>query len=198
MSSGLKAWNSDSATTQPAKHLGTVTSGSVTGATIQTADSGARVQMDSTNGIRGIDSTGAVTWKGGVDGKLYAASLSSLNQDGRISFVLPNSIGFHSGSYAIGLEIGNLGSNPIKIYADGGTLAPASLSLSGYLSTDSVIMARNYGGTEIGRFNSNGLTLAEGDFVAGLAGKGIILTNAAGTVTKRVRLNDAGNGLIFE
>jgi hypothetical protein len=29
-------------------------------------------------------------------------------------------------------------------------------------------------------------------------GKGVILTNAAGTVTKRVRLNDAGNGLIFE
>jgi hypothetical protein len=29
-------------------------------------------------------------------------------------------------------------------------------------------------------------------------GKGVILTNAAGTVTKRVRLNDAGNGLVFE
>jgi hypothetical protein len=29
-------------------------------------------------------------------------------------------------------------------------------------------------------------------------GKGVILTNAAGTVTKRVRLNDAGDGLIFE
>ena len=29
-------------------------------------------------------------------------------------------------------------------------------------------------------------------------GKGIIMTNAAGTVTKRVRLNDAGNGFIFE
>ena len=29
-------------------------------------------------------------------------------------------------------------------------------------------------------------------------GQGIVLTNAAGTVTKRVRLNDAGDGLIFE
>jgi hypothetical protein len=28
--------------------------------------------------------------------------------------------------------------------------------------------------------------------------KGVIMTNAAGTVTKRVRLNDAGDGLIFE
>lgn len=38
----------------------------------------------------------------------------------------------------------------------------------------------------------------EGDFTAGTAGKGIVMTNAAGTVTKRVRLNDAGNGLIYE
>ena len=29
-------------------------------------------------------------------------------------------------------------------------------------------------------------------------GKGVIMTNNAGTVTKRVRLNDAGDGLIFE
>lgn len=28
--------------------------------------------------------------------------------------------------------------------------------------------------------------------------QGIVMTNAAGNVTKRVRLNDAGNGLIFE
>lgn len=30
------------------------------------------------------------------------------------------------------------------------------------------------------------------------AGKGLVLTNAAGTITKRVRLNDAGDGLVFE
>lgn len=36
------------------------------------------------------------------------------------------------------------------------------------------------------------------DFEAVLAGKGIILTNGAGTVRKRVRLNDAGDGLLFE
>jgi hypothetical protein len=29
-------------------------------------------------------------------------------------------------------------------------------------------------------------------------GKGIIMTNAAGTVTKRVRLNATGDGLIYE
>lgn len=37
-----------------------------------------------------------------------------------------------------------------------------------------------------------------GDFTIRTKGKGVVLTNAAGTVTKRVRLNDAGNGLIFE
>ena len=30
------------------------------------------------------------------------------------------------------------------------------------------------------------------------SGKGVVMTNAAGTVTKRVRLNDAGDGLVFE
>ena len=29
-------------------------------------------------------------------------------------------------------------------------------------------------------------------------GDGVIMTNAAGTITKRVRLNDAGDGLIYE
>lgn len=37
-----------------------------------------------------------------------------------------------------------------------------------------------------------------GDVTLIKAGDGIILTNAAGTVTKRVRLNDLGDGLLFE
>ena len=37
-----------------------------------------------------------------------------------------------------------------------------------------------------------------GNFQIAVAGKGVIMTNAAGTVTKLVRLNDAGNGLLFE
>jgi hypothetical protein len=37
-----------------------------------------------------------------------------------------------------------------------------------------------------------------GDFTAVVKGKGIVLTNAAGTVTKRIRLNDLGDGVIFE
>ena len=37
-----------------------------------------------------------------------------------------------------------------------------------------------------------------GDFKLVTKGKGVVLTNAAGTITKRVRLNDAGNGLIYE
>jgi hypothetical protein len=42
------------------------------------------------------------------------------------------------------------------------------------------------------------LEVTGGDIKVTDMAKGIILTNAAGTVTKRVRLNDAGNGLIFE
>ncbi len=37
-----------------------------------------------------------------------------------------------------------------------------------------------------------------GDFFVLTAAKGIVLKNAAGTVTKRVRLNDAGDGLLYE
>jgi hypothetical protein len=37
-----------------------------------------------------------------------------------------------------------------------------------------------------------------GDVTMSTAGKGVVLKNAAGTVVKRVRLNDAGNGLIYE
>lgn len=37
-----------------------------------------------------------------------------------------------------------------------------------------------------------------GDVRLVTGGRGIILTNASGTVTKRVRLNDAGTGLVFE
>jgi len=37
-----------------------------------------------------------------------------------------------------------------------------------------------------------------GDVTFTTAAKGIVLKNAAGTVTKRVRLNNAGDGLIYE
>jgi hypothetical protein len=36
------------------------------------------------------------------------------------------------------------------------------------------------------------------DVTIAMAGKGIIMTNEAGTVTKRVRLNETGDGLIYE
>lgn len=38
----------------------------------------------------------------------------------------------------------------------------------------------------------------QSDITILMKGKGIVMTNAAGTVTKRVRLNNAGNGFIFE
>lgn len=38
----------------------------------------------------------------------------------------------------------------------------------------------------------------QGDITVITRQKGLILTNAAGTVTKRVRLNNAGDGIIIE
>jgi purine-nucleoside phosphorylase len=37
-----------------------------------------------------------------------------------------------------------------------------------------------------------------GDLTLLVSTKGIVMTNAAGTITKRVRLNNTGDGLIFE
>jgi hypothetical protein len=42
------------------------------------------------------------------------------------------------------------------------------------------------------------LQVTGGDIKVATLAKGVILTNAAGTLTKRVRLNDTGDGLIFE
>jgi hypothetical protein len=44
----------------------------------------------------------------------------------------------------------------------------------------------------------NSLLINQGDLYALTNGKGIVLKNAAGSVQKRVRLNDAGDGLIYE
>jgi hypothetical protein len=37
-----------------------------------------------------------------------------------------------------------------------------------------------------------------GDVTMSTPGKGIVLKNAAGTITKRVRLNDGGTGIVIE
>ena len=38
----------------------------------------------------------------------------------------------------------------------------------------------------------------QGDVTLETKGKGVVFTNAAGTIAKRVRLNDAGDGIIIE
>ena len=56
-----------------------------------------------------------------------------------------------------------------------------------------------YGASVSTQWNRSGdLTQSTGDFIAAAAGKGVILHNAADNVTKRVRLNDAGDGLVYE
>jgi hypothetical protein len=67
-------------------NLGTITAGTVsgvylngvviTGSTVRTAASGGRIEIDSTNGIRGISGSGTTTWQGGVDGSLTATNIT--------------------------------------------------------------------------------------------------------------------------
>ena len=47
------------------------------------------------------------------------------------------------------------------------------------------------------KYLMNGI-FTNGDSTLSIKGKGIVMTKAAGTVTKRVRLDDSGTGLIFE
>ena len=47
-------------------------------------------------------------------------------------------------------------------------------------------------------FSAAGIYVTWTDLTVSYQGKGVVMTNAAGTVTKRVRLNDAGDGLIYE
>jgi hypothetical protein len=89
---------------------------------------------------------------------------------------------------------------------DGGTLqaeinlrALGIYSGGGYGSTMSLWTSDGTSITRKVTVAKDGLTsVTSNDLKISLAGKGVILTNAAGTVTKRVRLNDAGDGLIFE
>jgi hypothetical protein len=55
-----------------AADLGTITAGTITGALIRTASSGARVEIDSTNGLRGIDSGGVCRTQVKTTGYIYA------------------------------------------------------------------------------------------------------------------------------
>jgi len=59
------------------------------------------------------------------------------------------------------------------------------------------IYFKSWNGTNISYYSGGILNLI-GDINFLTAGKGVILKNSAGTVTKRVRLNDDGDGLIFE
>ena len=77
--------------------------------------------------------------------------------------------------------------------SSGGNLFPATTGYATVFGTDT--------NTPIEIATNNSIKFSfgtAGDFTLKTAGKGVVLTNAAGTVTKRVRLNDAGDGLIFE
>jgi hypothetical protein len=66
--------------------LGTITAGTITGALIRTAASGARVEIDSTNGLRGIDSGGNARVNIKVDGKIYCQDIHGDLGDYKLDF----------------------------------------------------------------------------------------------------------------
>jgi hypothetical protein len=97
--------------------MGTITAGTITGATIRTAASGARIELDSTNGIRGIDASanvliqittgGVVTIKTAATGNRVEITNTGLfGYDGsgeifRISAGLVRSTAISSASYSL-------------------------------------------------------------------------------------------------
>jgi len=98
-----------------AADMGTITAGVVTGATIRTAASGAQVVMDSTDGLRGFNSSGTMTFQLDVDG---SGQLGATGQDPLIW----NSSG----------QLDKINANQIQISMGGGNL----LSNSAFLVDD--------------------------------------------------------------
>jgi hypothetical protein len=68
-----------------AADLGSITTGTVTSATFRTAASGARTEINATDGIKGVDSGGNIQWQGKIDGSLYAAAIKSYDNNAIIN-----------------------------------------------------------------------------------------------------------------
>ena len=76
------------------------------------------------------------------------------------------------------------------------------------LTENDFIIGRDYNGAfipswKVGQGNPTGIDSpfsiqTDGDFICKVNGKGLVLRNASGSLIRRVRLNDTGDGLIFE
>jgi len=92
---------------------GTLTAGTLTGVTVQTASSGARVEMTSANGLRTFDSSGNVLVQlpttGGNTGQIVLTVGGSAATTGKILF--GNRAAIHSTAY--GTYVGDIGIMPL-------------------------------------------------------------------------------------
>jgi hypothetical protein len=161
MKTGLTTWGFESPLEIEGAKDGIIAVGILTGITlrgvvIETAESGARVVLDSTNGLRGIASSGAVQWQGATDGHFYLDSITDYSTKS-VQLTLAGGLGsllFSGGVYGLWVDART---SPVKLFPTCSALTYADLVLSGYLNTDSVIF--NGGGGEIARINSKGLSM---------------------------------------
>lgn len=129
-------------------------------------------------------------------GNSSLAKLQALVKDSATNTVLPalavarKSTG--TPAAGVGVQIDLVSDNAYSGVSEYGSIAAVGTDL-GNISGDLVLKTMlNNSSTEKLRIKSTG------DAVLATAGKGVVMTNAAGTVTKRMRLNDAGDGLVFE
>jgi hypothetical protein len=126
---------------------------------LKTAATGARIEMDATNGLRGIDSSGNPQSQIDVNGLFKAFAIRDMTFDNMLELGGESGVFEFSNSGSVPGLIISVASDPVRIYPDGQVMFNASILLSGYQSTDSVIIAARYGTTELARFNSKGQTI---------------------------------------
>jgi len=170
----------------------------ITGSTVRTSATDPRTEMNTTDGLFSTNSSHEKTWQVKADGSIWIDKINSKDLADASSFIYMGNDGqvqLGAGGRLQYLDINNA-SGYIELIVGDLATTTGDLKLSAYVAGDDVIIKG--GSTVFSTFNLSGITMAAGDLFAVTAGKGIILKNAAGTVTKRVRLNDAGDGLIFE
>jgi len=111
--------------------------------------------------------------------KIFAAQLGEASGTNDRRVRVPNATGLYW------LDTGGLYKTKIYTHTD-------DVWVFEHLKLEDIKFSSDTDGSDIWFMKSGG------DFQVTVQGKGVVLTNAAGTVTKRVRLNDAGDGLIFE
>jgi len=167
----------------------------ITGATIQTdaaANTGIKLTTTDFYVYDGTDPTFRLV---ASTGNIYAGFIYGMDTHTYLGIQDDGVFFFRDLRNSFGVRINQTTTALIEAYHTSGTATSLTISSDG---TGSVIISQDGGADTVATFNGTGMDLAVGDCEISTDGKGVIMTNAAGTVTKRVRLNDAGDGLIFE